>query len=416
MMPHEKFDLLPAKGWSVAPDGLTATKVENGVQLVATIDTEHPNSLVTVDITPPGKPSTQIREGTVLRYGDAPSPTGNVIQLHHGVQDALCLELGGPQGMYGDLGYRSKDAPGLWLRDHKGTSPHNKITGLQSGRKPKDFDNFGAIREQGIKDLKAAGRPLSEIQEFTRAWDKYFDEKIWPTIESAVSGSGGAAEDQGRVHGGLLMAVDPRRALEAVGIRTGPDRAAPRTAFEAVRVATGLDLDGELRAMYEAWNGGSVGAVNVYDLDDVAEVNPDLREGIPFGLFFGDDGGDGAFFVDLDGSLGKAGSIYWTSRGALIPADSIPVGDSLGDFLESAGRGERRWNGLSIRSHGIDDMKAALQRHRDRWQSQGISRPRTSRRGCGRPKACPGRCTTCCERPARRASWASASRCCRWTR
>jgi hypothetical protein len=183
MMPHEKFDLLPAKGWSVAPDGLTATKVENGVQLVATIDTEHPNSLVTVDITPPGKPSTQIREGSVLRYGDAPSPTGNVIQLHHGVQDALCLELGGPQGMYGDLGYRSNDAPGLWLRDHKGTSPHNKITGLQSGRKPKDFDNFGAIREQGIKDLKAAGRPLSEIQEFTRAWDKYFDEKVWPTIE-----------------------------------------------------------------------------------------------------------------------------------------------------------------------------------------------------------------------------------------
>ena len=139
-----------------------------------------------------------------------------------------------------------------------------------------------------------------------------------------------------------------------------------------MRVATGVDLDGELRPMYEAWNGGSVGAVNVYDLDDVAEVNPDLREGIPFGLFFGDDGGDGAFFVDLDGSLGKAGSIYWASRGALIPADSVPVGDSLGDFLESAGRGERRWNGLSIRSHGIDDMKAALQRHRDRWQSQGI--------------------------------------------
>ena len=160
------------------------------------------------------------------------------------------------------------------------------------------------------------------------------------------------------------MAGDPRAALETAGIRTGPDCAAPATAFTAVRTATGVDLDGELRTMYEAWNGGSVGEVNVYDLADVAEVNPDLREAIPFGLFFGDDGRDGAFFVDLDGSLGQAGAIYWTNRGRLVPADSIPVGDSLSDFLESAGRGrapveryvDPRIEGLTIsarRSNGI---------------------------------------------------------------
>jgi hypothetical protein len=183
MMPHEKFELLPAKGWTVAGDGLSARKVDGGVQLVAMIDTEHPHALVTVDITAPGKPTRQIREGAVLPYGDAPSPTGNVIQLHHGVQDALCLGLGGPNGMFGDLGYRSNDAPGLWLRDHKGTSPHNKISGLQSGRKPKDFDNFGAIRDQGIRDLKAVGRPFEEIVAFTQAWDKYFNDHVWPNIQ-----------------------------------------------------------------------------------------------------------------------------------------------------------------------------------------------------------------------------------------
>jgi hypothetical protein len=168
------------------------------------------------------------------------------------------------------------------------------------------------------------------------------------------------------------MAVDPKRALEKLGIVTGPHRAAPASAFRAVRAATGVDLDGELRAMYEAWNGGSVGGVNVYDLEDVAEVNPDLRAGIPFGLFFGDDGGDGSFFMDLDGSLGKEGAVYWTNRGGLVPADSIPVGDSLGDFLESAGRGEKRWQGTSIRDRWIDDMRAAFERHRDRWQSGEI--------------------------------------------
>ena len=153
MMPHEKFELLPAKGWSLAPDGLTATKVDNGVQLVAMIDTEHPHSLVTVDITPPGKPTTQIREGTVLRYGDAPSPTGNVIQLHHGVQDALCLELGGPQGMYGDLGYRSQDAPGLWLRDHKGTSRSQQDHPSSGGPKAEKISTTSArfaTRASGI--------------------------------------------------------------------------------------------------------------------------------------------------------------------------------------------------------------------------------------------------------------------------
>ena len=168
------------------------------------------------------------------------------------------------------------------------------------------------------------------------------------------------------------MAGDPRVALETAGIRTGPDGAAPATAFTAVRTATGVDLDGELRTMYEAWNGGSVGEVNVYDLADVTEVNPDLREAIPFGLFFGDDGRDGAFFVDLDGSLGKAGAIYWTNRGQLVPADAIPVGDSLSDFLESAGRGERRWSGKSIRDRGIDDLRSSFERYRDRWQSDRV--------------------------------------------
>lgn len=169
-----------------------------------------------------------------------------------------------------------------------------------------------------------------------------------------------------------MRAGDLGRVLEAAGIRTGADCAAPAKAFAAVRAATGVEVGGELRAMYEVWNGGSIGAVNVYDLDDVAEVNPELRERISFGLFFGDDGGDGAFFVDLDGSLGILGGIYWSSRGGLVPADAIPVGDSLSDFLASAGRGDRRWGGTSIRNQGIDDMLEALERHRDSWRTGGI--------------------------------------------
>jgi hypothetical protein len=171
------------------------------------------------------------------------------------------------------------------------------------------------------------------------------------------------------------MAENPRVALETAGIRTGAEQAAPSEAFTAVRVATGIDLPGELRAMYEAWTGGAVGAMNVYDLLDVAEVNPDLREAIPFGLFFGDDGRDGAFFVDHDGVLGQKGAVYGTNRGTLVPADSVPVGDSLSDFLASAGRGERRWDGKSIRDRDIDELRASFEQHRDRWQSHGIPSP-----------------------------------------
>jgi hypothetical protein len=186
MTPHEKFQLLKDKGWTVSTDGLTATKVDdNGVKLVATIDMTHPDRLVTVEITKPGQSPQIIREGSVQpHHGDAPVPAGNVIQSHHGVQDDLCDSLGGQNGRYGDLGYRRDDAPGIWLRDHKGGSPHNKITGLQQGRKSKDFDNFGAVREQGIKDLKAAERPLADIQAFARAWDDWFNATILPNIKA----------------------------------------------------------------------------------------------------------------------------------------------------------------------------------------------------------------------------------------
>jgi hypothetical protein len=168
------------------------------------------------------------------------------------------------------------------------------------------------------------------------------------------------------------MSADVRQVLQTLVDEVGAEHGARPEDAERMRAAIGGELPDELRAMYEVWNGGEIGGLNVYDLEDAAESTEEQRASIPFGVFFGDDGGDGTFFVDATGELGARGAVYWSSRGALVPADAIPAGDSLAALLAAAGRGERPWTGPSLRARWIAGMETAFAGHRDRWTSDPI--------------------------------------------
>ena len=157
--------------------------------------------------------------------------------------------------------------------------------------------------------------------------------------------------------------------------------------------------------MYDVWNGGTVGSANVYHLDDAAEMTEEFREWMPFAVFFADDGGDGAYFVDAAGELGSIGAVYWTSRGGLVPAESVPAGDSLTVFLEAAARGYRPSSHKAIRDADLESMVEALARHRDRWTSAAIpSDSEVARAVVFRLGGVPAELPPFCARPARRDS------------
>jgi hypothetical protein len=189
MTPDEKFELLKEKGWSISPDGGTATRTKDGVTFKATIDRSHPQQLVTVEITKAGKTEV-IVEGEVRPYNKAPDPTGNILQFHHQVQDAACLALAQKHGL---TSYTSGGAPTIALRDHKGGSPHNRITGVQNNRDHTAFGSFGEIRDAGIADLKHSGRPADEIVGAVKAWDDWFNTTVWPEIQAKFTPDKAAA-------------------------------------------------------------------------------------------------------------------------------------------------------------------------------------------------------------------------------
>ncbi len=119
----------------------------------------------------------------VPRHGSKPRST-RVMQSHHGLQDALMLDVFTPYG------YKSRDAPTLWLRDSTTGSPHRTITDTQVGyegarRTGTPPPTYAQIREWGIADLKAIGASDDAIRAYVARMDKYFEESIVPNIPEA---------------------------------------------------------------------------------------------------------------------------------------------------------------------------------------------------------------------------------------
>lgn len=128
----------------------------------------------------------------VARHGSKPRST-RVMQSHHGLQDALMLDVFAPH-------YKSRDAPTLWLRDSTTGSPHRTITDTQvgyegtrragtqqTGAQPTGTlpPTYAQIREWGIADLKAIGAPDDAIRAYVARMDKYFEDSVLPNIPEA---------------------------------------------------------------------------------------------------------------------------------------------------------------------------------------------------------------------------------------
>jgi hypothetical protein len=146
----------------------------------------------------------------------------------------------------------------------------------------------------------------------------------------------------------------------------------------------GVPLPPELRAFYETVDGGYIGEVMIFGLDDVRVVNPEYRAWIPSGVFFAADGGQGFFFVDADGGVDAPGAVLWTDRGVCIPDDCVPCAPSLVELLRALGAGARPWNGDSLRDRAMEAMQLALAAAPDRWHASAQADVVACRKASGR--------------------------------
>lgn len=184
MTPEAKLrSLEPKEQWAVSPDGKTATftsKAGTGTTTARVL----PDGKLEVEVHPTGKPAQTLKENQVMqRHGDQPTPHGNVLQSHHGVQSALLRDL-----LEGIFKYDADDWPTIWLRDHEPASPHGRISALQRGRSVGGtLDSIGAIRHQGVMDLLAADVPPETIRDYLSRFDKKFNDEVLPAIEKKIT-------------------------------------------------------------------------------------------------------------------------------------------------------------------------------------------------------------------------------------
>lgn len=119
---------------------------------------------------------------TVPRHGSKPLST-RVMQSHHGLQDAVMLDS------FRRYGYKSSDAPTIWLRNSTTGSPHRTVTDTQVGnegaRRTSPPPTYAQIRQWGIADLRAINAPDQSVRRFLAQMDKYFEESILPNIPEA---------------------------------------------------------------------------------------------------------------------------------------------------------------------------------------------------------------------------------------
>ncbi len=160
----------------------------------------------------------------------------------------------------------------------------------------------------------------------------------------------------------------------AVAKGAGREPATPKDIALAERSRAMPD---ELRRLYLASDGLQLGAVEVFDLDDYADVNgqEDLSQELPGAVFFGSDRADGFVFIDVAGSLGLGdGSVLWTDRSELSVDEAVPCADGLARFLSAVLRGDRPWTGRSIGQRATERLAQTIAAHPDRVDARpGLS-------------------------------------------
>jgi hypothetical protein len=167
---------------------------------------------------------------------------------------------------------------------------------------------------------------------------------------------------------------DLQRVVSELGQSLGLSAPTSDSELAAARRAVGRQIPAELE---EYWRRGgfasSIGQINFFSRKDFLDVAHERKlhpaDHLPSAIYVASDGGDGWFFVDADGSLGHgAGAVFWTDRALRIPSRIVPVGETIARFLAAIGAGRRPWSGPNLRAIEMTTLKAALDRHRDRWR------------------------------------------------
>lgn len=134
------------------------------------------------------------------------------------------------------------------------------------------------------------------------------------------------------------------------------------------------EMPGELRELYAHANGGSIGKVDFFDVDELENVNlkQTYRKAFPGAVFFASDGGDKFFFVDTSGALERGpGAVILMSRGAARAQNCILAAHDLARFYGYVIAGDRPWQGrLTLGASEIDDMLDLVAASADKYQGK----------------------------------------------
>ncbi len=161
--------------------------------------------------------------------------------------------------------------------------------------------------------------------------------------------------------------------LDALDVDAEP---APRPSDDEIaraRSAGPVPMPPELEHVYRrAYEVYLPQGASIFGLLDYVDVNRQqhLFERLPGVAFFGSDGSDGFFFIDVGGALGHSpGAVFWVSRGNLQPDACVPCGWHLVDFLAKVVAGEVPWDGPSLMKTSVQRMTAALDARPDGWDA-----------------------------------------------
>jgi hypothetical protein len=137
------------------------------------------------------------------------------------------------------------------------------------------------------------------------------------------------------------------------------------------RIALRNPLPDDLKTLLVRAHGAKLGDLSIFTLQEFEDVNilqDSYLVNMPSAVFFGSDGGDGFFFVDTDGSLGRGReAVFWGDRGAMLPDLCVPCGDNLESFLSPLIRGEKVWKGPNLEECAVEAMVKALPDKRNQW-------------------------------------------------
>ena len=159
--------------------------------------------------------------------------------------------------------------------------------------------------------------------------------------------------------------------LESLGQRWEPHPPPLPIAISRTETAIGMRLVPALRELYELADGGAVGAVDLFTLAELADVNARMRSKWKGLSFFASDGSDGFFAVDWSGKLASpAGTVVWVDRGMGRREDVVACAGDLPSFLRDVAAGGEPWRRASLGHTGEEALFAAMDAAPDRWEGR----------------------------------------------